>query len=114
MSLRHHSLHHSPAVRRRLQRTARPLAAMSVSTTVTPPAPAHQPLAGAEPGSFAEDTITKRLPAILESTRKDILQAPVAPGLRDEVSCSRIAEEMGRSTHLRCHNRMLQCTHQVL
>lgn len=48
------------------------------------PFPPHMPLAGAEKGSFAEGTIAKRLPAILENTVKDMLAE--AAGASPEVA----------------------------
>jgi hypothetical protein len=45
------------------------------------PFPPHPPLAGSEPGSFAEGTITKRLPAIMDTVLADLDRAAAAPPL---------------------------------
>lgn len=52
------------------------------------PWPCHMPLAGNEPGSFAEGTITKRLPAILQSTANDVivLASTANDQMREKVS----------------------------
>jgi hypothetical protein len=47
------------------------------------PFPPHPPLAGSEPGSFAEGTIKQRLPAIMGTVLSDLERLSKAPGFVD-------------------------------
>jgi len=62
------------------QQTSQPLVSLNKIDAKRLPFPPHQPLEGCEKGSFAEATITKRLPSILAGMIKD-LEASILPGL---------------------------------
>eukprot|EP00798_Chlamydomonas_sp_ICE-L_P011370 gene11370-12066_t len=55
-----------------VMKTMRPSSISALQDCTNVAYPPHMPLAGCEPGSFAEGTISKRLPAILESMLKDM------------------------------------------